>query len=508
MSESPEHPPARLRHWQRATVVAAGIALGLGVAVVVLVRREPPALDAAGAAVAAFLDDEARERAIERMVAENAGLWDSFADPDVGRVLQPRMSRFGVAANELGLRERAFELDKPAGVTRIVLLGDSYVYGLGVADDERVGSHLEKRLRSALDPDTAVECLHFGLVGWNIRAECAYLRRLLDLVRPDLVFHVVVANDLDDVAGARGFGAMAEGFSPQRPDRPSGALSSEYPERVLRASNRGWLAEGLDWESRTRFAEAADDLARLAAAVEARGGRYRLVNYWDLRKMAVAHERLFVKLRPDQLLNLSSPEFRDESLVISESDRHWNDAGCQRVAEFLHGAILERGLLPDLPLPADPAASATFLRIQQSGDRVRDRRRAEEKLTIGSDLEVGRWDAEQRRQVHGGVDAGGLVAPYASIILARSGGERLELLARALPRPELDGATVDVYADEERIATLTLRPGERLPVSQRLPEPVLERDYFSLRFIASDYVYDPADLQHCVSLQLVRARVH
>src|SRR5260221_544201 len=83
-----------------------------------------------------------------------------------------------VDSNELGLRERSFELQKPDGVTRVVILGDSFVMGYGVAADERVGTFLERLLRDhAHGAPGPIECLHFGVSTWNVVAECAFLRR-------------------------------------------------------------------------------------------------------------------------------------------------------------------------------------------------------------------------------------------------------------------------------------------------------------------------------------------
>lgn len=56
------------------------------------------------------------------------------------------------------LRLRAFlpPVERPAGVKRIVLIGDSFVFGAGVADYETIGSLLGERLRAA-QPDLQVQ---------------------------------------------------------------------------------------------------------------------------------------------------------------------------------------------------------------------------------------------------------------------------------------------------------------------------------------------------------------
>ena len=96
--------------------------------------------------------------------------------------------------------------------------------------------------------------LHLGLAGWNLHAECAWLRRQLGLLRPDLVVHVTYQNDTNDSQTARGFGAMAA-HTTQRD--PSTIVTRAWPG-FLGYRDLGYLTHGLDHESRSRYAEAAD----------------------------------------------------------------------------------------------------------------------------------------------------------------------------------------------------------------------------------------------------------
>src|SRR5262249_34673846 len=123
-----------------------------------------------GGVGSAVFDEEVRRAATLELVARGSGVWDTFPDATVARVLQPGLrgrgcDPFTADSNELGLRERAFELRKPAGVTRVVILGDSFVMGYGVPASDRVGVFLEKLLRDHSHGATgAIECLHFGVM--------------------------------------------------------------------------------------------------------------------------------------------------------------------------------------------------------------------------------------------------------------------------------------------------------------------------------------------------------
>src|SRR5262249_32819144 len=152
--------------------------------------------------------------------------FDTFPDADVGRVLQPDMSdrpafNSKVSSNAFGWRERKVDVPKPKGRIRIVFLGDSFVFGPGVAAEDRMGYFLERYIaeRATVRP-VDVESIHIGMSSWNTRAESAYMRRNLANLQPDLVIQIAVSNDLDDSGSVRGFGNVAD-FTSQRPAQAS-----------------------------------------------------------------------------------------------------------------------------------------------------------------------------------------------------------------------------------------------------------------------------------------------
>jgi hypothetical protein len=80
--------------------------------------------------------------------------------------------------NSQGLRDREYDLAKPEGVFRIVLLGQSYVLGEGVNDGETFESLLEERL-TADDAQslgyTRIEILNFGAPAYSAMQQRADL---------------------------------------------------------------------------------------------------------------------------------------------------------------------------------------------------------------------------------------------------------------------------------------------------------------------------------------------
>lgn len=94
-----------------------------------------------------------------------------------------------------GLRDRDFELPKPEGVFRILVLGDSVTYGVRVAAERTYPKVLERRLR-ALHPE--IEVVNAGVTGftpWN--ALHFYLEQGRRF-EADLVLLMLCLNDVAD----------------------------------------------------------------------------------------------------------------------------------------------------------------------------------------------------------------------------------------------------------------------------------------------------------------------
>ncbi len=70
--------------------------------------------------------------------------------------------KIAIHTNSQGMRGlREYALEKPPGFTRISLLGDSFVFGFGVPDDETFGALLEQR-------NPKIEVLNWGVPAYGI----------------------------------------------------------------------------------------------------------------------------------------------------------------------------------------------------------------------------------------------------------------------------------------------------------------------------------------------------
>lgn len=103
------------------------------------------------------------------------------------------MQDFPERSNSLGFRDRDHDVAKPAGTYRILVLGDSIVQGMAIADRERMfTTEMENLLRA---DGHAVEVLNFGVNGYNTRQEVETLRSKGLAYAPDLVILAYCLND-------------------------------------------------------------------------------------------------------------------------------------------------------------------------------------------------------------------------------------------------------------------------------------------------------------------------
>ena len=117
-----------------------------------------------------------------------------------------------VTINSLGLRGPERGYAKPAGVRRIMVLGDSFTEAAQVAEHESTVSRLEAAL-NARGPER-YEVLNAGVGGWGTGQQLVYLREEGHRYQPDLVLVMLyLGNDVFD-------NSYALQGSPKNPHEP------------------------------------------------------------------------------------------------------------------------------------------------------------------------------------------------------------------------------------------------------------------------------------------------
>lgn len=93
-----------------------------------------------------------------------------------------------VSINRKGLRDRLYPYERTVGKKRILVLGDSFVWGFGVEQDQIFTEQLELSLSN-------VEVINAGVSGYSTDQELLWLKSEGVKYKPDLIILLVSGND-------------------------------------------------------------------------------------------------------------------------------------------------------------------------------------------------------------------------------------------------------------------------------------------------------------------------
>jgi len=157
--------------------------------------------------------------------------------------------------NELGLRGPETTLEKPAGVRRVAVLGDSIAFGYWVSDAQGFARQLEALLNDGASAGGRVEVLNFGVPGYNLEQEIEALRAKALAFSPDLVAVLFCLNDLE------GLFSYELGLVQERTDRRRTLAGRVREWLVARSRLFSWVEYRLtELEARRHFVKAKNPL--------------------------------------------------------------------------------------------------------------------------------------------------------------------------------------------------------------------------------------------------------
>ena len=158
--------------------------------------------------------------------------------------------------SQIGLRDLRTSYAKPLNTFRILLLGDSFMEGVQVEQQETTAAVLEARLR-ALRPDLNVEVIDAGVAGWGTGIEWLYLDQDGYKFEPDLVlvsffigndlydnyYKLQLAGDVDDVERDRS-SALREASRPRAEHRRARQAGQQASSSRRRAAHSQFPPRG------------------------------------------------------------------------------------------------------------------------------------------------------------------------------------------------------------------------------------------------------------------------
>ncbi|MCY2961272.1 MAG: SGNH/GDSL hydrolase family protein [Planctomycetota bacterium] len=237
--------------------------------------------------------------------------------------------------NALGWRDKPRETAKRPGTRRALLLGDSYVFGVGVDDGLRVSEALEREV-------PGLEAWNLGVTAYGPDQELLLLESVADAYAPDdVVWFACLSNDVEDVRYERRYGhakpwfELAEDRLVPHPPTPSlldrlrdASYLAEFalaPLDSRRLAHR-YAAPWVERDGLVLFGRIAE---RLAATAREHGARFVCVAIPSQSSEADAAALAELRARGLEPLDLTAA-FRDADRPASAlhlPDGHWNAAG-------------------------------------------------------------------------------------------------------------------------------------------------------------------------------------
>src|SRR5262249_26701328 len=146
-----------------------------------------------------------------------------------------------VRLNALGLPGNEVRPDKAPGTTRVLVLGDSFVFGVGVDEEHVFTTRLSELL--AASPRGPYEVVNMGVSGYSTDQEYLLFRELGKTLGPDIVLLVVTDNDFPGNAVRFAYARYYKPYFVLEGDDVLGLRNVPVPELSAGQRAKLWLAQ-------------------------------------------------------------------------------------------------------------------------------------------------------------------------------------------------------------------------------------------------------------------------
>jgi hypothetical protein len=148
----------------------------------------------------ADLSIEDRQELIEEFLNVSSSAYSqAWYEPGIGYTLQPmtEITAWGDTFRSNGLGYRTGDVAKAENTYRVVFVGDSWTYGMGVSEKQSFPKQLEAIANQMVPMDKRIESWTLALPGYNTINEVTALEVFFERIRPDLVIICPTINDND-----------------------------------------------------------------------------------------------------------------------------------------------------------------------------------------------------------------------------------------------------------------------------------------------------------------------
>lgn len=271
------------------------------------------------------------------------------ANPEIGHEHVPggvaRLMDTEVRINKDGLRDREHTPAKAPGEVRILMLGDSTMFGWGVNQDETIAKHVEQALNKEA-PDPFVEVINSGVGNYNTAMEVAYFLERGIAYKPDVVVLNYFINDAEPTPVYRDVPWLARHFYAYA------VLGGAWDgfKRRMSGADQDYKAYYAGLYSAPGWERAQAAIAKLAEACRAQGIRLIVSNIPELRALK-PYAFPDVQKKVEDVAMANGAEYVDllpaveneepASLWVTVPDPHPNAKATKLLGDYLAAYLIE-----------------------------------------------------------------------------------------------------------------------------------------------------------------------
>jgi hypothetical protein len=316
--------------------------------------------------------------------------WD-HRPGSTGRSFLGGPDRGDVRINNLGLRGRELEPPKPPGVRRVLMFGDSFVFGVGVDEPHLLSTLLQRRLD--VSGSGPFQVVNMGISGYSTDQQYLLLQERGMELEPDIVVLIACDNDFSGNTVDFAYGRYYKPYYAHDEEGELQLRNTPVPrlDRLQRLKlgmaqhSRVWNAVRSRTSTNKKLAGAlaslqvgrpkpsGEDAVSLTASlvlefrdlVERADGRFVLLNTGHRGEQTPLFHALRRRLRPEGVLFLGLEGILEEARQRLPDepwdfgrDAHWNVAAHELASRAVHGLLAARGLL-EPPVRHCPAGDAS-----------------------------------------------------------------------------------------------------------------------------------------------------